>query len=167
MQQSVLDGKRLISSPLENLKSVRPEKTSSKGRMLAASLMLTSLVDVFSILVIYLIFNSSSSSETLDIAKDMNLPTSEYQQLILDSVQVKALGRGLYQVEDTRIADSEVEGLLKEISKLRTEAQKPLSLAIQSDRSLSFEEVNPILIAASRAGFETIKFASIGSGKKD
>ena len=66
----------LLSSALEGTSMIRPSQKRG-GRSLAAGLMLTSLVDAFSILVIFLIMNHSNSQDVVNLGEKITLPTAQ------------------------------------------------------------------------------------------
>ena len=68
--QSYLQNDSLFS-PLSQESVIRPKK-GKDNKTLVAALILTSLVDAFSILVIYLLMNTTAATETLDLEKEIN-----------------------------------------------------------------------------------------------
>lgn len=60
--------------PTYDLKALRKRRTSGGAKSLAADLPVVSLIDMFSILVIYLLMNFSATGEVFFIQKDLKLP---------------------------------------------------------------------------------------------
>src|SRR5580692_6265175 len=93
----------LLHSPLKQQSSLRPSQ-GKRRRSTISSLMLTSLVDAFSILVIFLIMNHSASQESLDVdTQRMALPSATDSQLIMEGVTVRIDGAN-YLVEKQTIS---------------------------------------------------------------
>ena len=162
MKFSALKNETMIS-PLENVGSLRP-KSNRITRTIAATLILTSLVDAFSILVIYLLLNSSSSPET-KLNKDIQLPVAEYSNSLKNGVGIQVV-QGGYILNDNKL-DS--DGLLRALVVLGKELRdsndpKQKSLIVQADQNIDFDRISPLLTIASEAGFEDIKFATVGGG---
>lgn len=62
--------------------SILKPKESRWKRVLAADLLLTALIDAFSILVIFLLMNFSSTGEILFLSKNMELPKSSQSEIL-------------------------------------------------------------------------------------
>ena len=73
-------GQTQLHSRLGSTSMLRP-KNRRGHRATVAGLMLTSLVDAFSILVIFLLMSFSSSGELLTLGKGMELPKATGAQL--------------------------------------------------------------------------------------
>jgi len=152
----------LLHSPLKQQSTLRPTN-GRRRRTMFASLMLTSLVDAFSILVIFLIMNTSASQDTLDVdMQKMALPKATNSQLIMDGVTVRVEGNS-FEVDKKPVRKDQLVATLKQIYAASAEAKKD-GLIIVADKNLGYEELNPVLLAGSQAGFSKFKFAVI---KKD
>ena len=148
-----------IKSPLESSKVVRP-KSGSSSRVIAAGLILTSLVDAFSILVIYLLFNSSNGAKETQIHKEIHLPKSAISKALSEGVGIQVINSG-YIFNDNKLSGRQLQKALINLGK---RADRPKSLIVQADKDIDFDRISPILSIASEAGFEEIKFATIGGG---
>ncbi len=124
-------------------------------RSLVASLMLTSLVDAFSILVLFLIINHSSSQYFVDADK-VTLPKVELSQIIAEGIAVHVQA-GQFFMNDKLIHPDRLVAELIEKKKGQDDSQ--MSLIIVADRDSSYQHINPLLIAGSEAGLSRIKFA--------
>ena len=65
-----------LASPLLASSTLNPQG-GKRGKELMAGVILTSLIDAFSILVIYLLMNFSISGEVLLVSKEMQLPSAK------------------------------------------------------------------------------------------
>ena len=158
MKNSVLK-QQLMRSPLANQSVIKPKGAVIK-KSLVSSLVLTSLVDAFSILVIYLLLNNSASQQTLEIEKNMQLPVAGHSQS-LDSGVVVKINKGNYFVDGEKISKKQLAQRLYDIIQ-QHKLDKPdstLSVVIQADKHTDFAQLNPILLSSAQSGFEKLKFA--------
>lgn len=147
-----------LASALEGAGMLRPAQKRSR-RAGVAGLMLTSLVDAFSILVIFLIMNNATSSESLNIGKNVQLPSVSEGALIQDGVTVR-LENGKFFVEDKAVDKGSLISTLKAFNENATVARKE-GIIIVADKTLDYEDLNPVILAGSQAGFTKFKFAVI------
>jgi biopolymer transport protein ExbD len=149
----------LLHSPLANAGTLRPTNGKTK-RTMFASLMLTSLVDAFSILVIFLIMNHSASQESLDVdTKALALPRATEGQLIMEGVTVR-VDKGGFLVDKRVVQKGQLVDTLKRLYAASSAAKKD-GIIIVADKSMGYEELNPVILAGSQAGFSKFKFAII------
>lgn len=126
---------------------------------MVASLMLTSLVDAFSILVIFLIMNHSTSQDVVNLGQHITLPKADQSQFIQEGVVVR-LENGKFMVEDQDIALGNLARHLKTLND-SVETAKKDGLIIVADRDLDYESLSPVILAGSNAGFTKFKFAVV------
>lgn len=150
-----------LGSALAGTSLIRP-KGAKGGRSLTAGLMLTSLVDAFSILVIFLIMNHSNSQDVINLGDKLQLPTATDSQVIQQGIVVRLEG-GKFMVEETAVLKPQLAAYLKKMND-GAETAKKEGLIIVADRNLDYEELSPVILAGSQAGFTKFKFAVI---KKD
>ena len=140
-------------------------KTARKKRR-PATLMLTSLIDAFSILVVYLLMFFSSAGEMTYVSSDIDLPKASIIER-LDRYSIIQIKKEGYFIEDVELkADSLVSylaNLKKELSKAQStyENQKD-TITIQADKTVKYDRLSPVIQACSHAGFSNIKFAVLG-----
>lgn len=148
-----------LHSPLKATSVIKPKGTRG-SKTLVAALILTSLVDAFSILVIYLLMNTSAANQELNLEKDMTLPMASHSEVLQAGVVVTTIN-GKYKVKDQEMEAGALMEALKSLNLELEEAddQRQKNLVIQADKDSSFEMLNPIIMAGTQAGFETIKFA--------
>lgn len=145
------------------VQSILNPKAYRWKRNLFADLLLTALIDAFSILVIFLLMNFSSTGEILYISRDMELPkASQYDQIERNTV-IKFEG-GKYFIEDKELASS--EALVAELVNHRQEWQKAHPneefkgvITIQADKRAKYESLNSIVLAMANTGYSDIRFA--------
>ncbi len=147
-----------LRSTIEGQGLLAPKQKRGR-RGTVAGLMLTSLVDAFSILVIFLIMNNATSSEALNIGNKVTLPTVSEGSLIQEGITVR-VEDGKFMVEDVAIAKSNLIATLKKLNDGATAGKKE-GLIIVADRGLDYEDLSPVILAGSQAGFTKFKFAVI------
>tara|TARA_B100000749_G_scaffold280875_1_gene279581 strand:+ start:30099 stop:30587 length:489 start_codon:yes stop_codon:yes gene_type:complete len=151
-----------LSSPLLEASVVNPQAAKSKARP-EATVLLTSLIDAFSILVIYLLINFSSG-ETLDSVVGMELPSAnQSSEIVIDTV-IKVV-ESEYFIGDEAVDVSEIPKRLIQIKEqlVSEESKKGMSLIIQADKNNSFDKLNHLILAGGQAGFSEIKFAVLAN----
>ncbi|MBC7457647.1 MAG: biopolymer transporter ExbD [Bdellovibrionaceae bacterium] len=134
-------------------------------RSLFADLLLTALIDAFSILVIFLLMNFSSTGEILFINKGVELPSAT-QADILEHNTVVRYDEGKFFIENKEMADQNamIQELLdtrKEWATTHPDEEFRGILTIQADKKTKYESLNSIVLAMAHAGFGEIRFAVV------
>lgn len=143
-----------MTSPLAGQSALRPQGNRGTKNMLF-TLSLTSLIDAFSILVIYLLMNFSANGEVVQITKDMQLPKAT-QSVDLKAGLVVRISDGRYFVADKQVAASQLTKAL--LDNKPKEKEQSGNLIIQADRRLDYAQISPVLQAGSHAGYQNYKF---------
>ncbi len=161
----------MIQSPIESISylqaapSVLKKKNQGKSRrILASSLTLTSLVDVFSIIVIYLLV-STSSGQNLDIKEGVRLPESQSFDATAQGVTVEILNDRVL-LEGQSVSLEDLVAQLK-IQKANQNQDKNQRILLQADKGMPFDKINPVIAAAMASGFETVSFAVIQKSERN
>jgi biopolymer transport protein ExbD len=163
-------------------------KKFSRGKAAGyANIMLTSLIDVMTILVIFLLMNFSANGEVLYMTKDIKLPDAYHGAMLerapVISVSAEAVtfdGKMLLQTADMERGDvlnvPELEDALRD-EKRRYEqihANDPDHpfrglVNVQADRRIPFKVIKRVMFACNQSGFGNINFAALsresGGGK--
>lgn len=148
-----------LSSTLGGTSRLRPTAGSGHKRSMVASLMLTSLVDAFSILVIFLIMNHSASNEVVNVGNKVSLPQARESQFIQSGVVVRVEG-GQFIVDDQVVPVTQLAAHLKGLNS-SVEVARREGLIIVADRALDYADLSPVILAGSQSGFTKFKFAVI------
>ena len=148
-----------LKSPLMEALLLKPRKKSGKRNMVAG-LILTSLVDAFSIMLLYLLCQPTGNGSTLELAKAENLPTAVKTAALNNGTIVKVEGHHYYlnNVEIQPVQLAQQLQLIKANFGSRTDDDSR-SLIIQADKSVDFSDLTPIVRAGSVSGFNKFKFA--------
>jgi biopolymer transport protein ExbD len=160
IKQNVISATAL-SSPLLSASFLNPQgKRWKKG--LAADLLLTALIDAFSILVIFLLMNFSSNGEILFMSKKMELPKAALGEALDRNPVVKVEDGKVFLEDKALTADTLIEELLnlrKNFKATHPGEEIPGVITVQADRRTKYEALNQIVLACAHAGFSDLKFA--------
>ena len=126
---------------------------------MAGTLMLTSLIDAFSILVVYLLMFFSDTAEMTYVSSDIQLPKANRIERLdrFPIIQIKSSG---YFVDKKELKKENIVSYLVDLKKKIHQADETKeTITIQADKSISYSRLSPIIQACSHAGFSHIKFA--------
>lgn len=164
MGQSVLQTQR-SQGILSQMSPLGQKNQRKKGNDLGFSLNLTTLIDAFCILVIFLLSNMNGQTQQVDLAQKISLPTAQQNELIENGLTVKIQEDGIY-IDKVKLRLDQVPAhLIKiksniDVKTLAVEDEKKYdSLIIQADKNADFEIIGDILRAAGQAGFSKYVFA--------
>lgn len=144
------------------------------------ALNMVSLMDVFTILVFFLLI-SSSSTQQIPNSKDIRLPTSVAEKIpgetIVISVTKKEIivqGRKVATISDVLmsaeviIADLNTELVFQSSLALpaKSGANKKLSVTIMGDEDISYDLLRKILATCRQANYTNIAFAALQKSRK-
>ena len=154
-RSQILKNSGFLSGALMNQSRISQKKARLKKSILA-SLSLTSLIDAFSILVIYLLTNASNTQVPFDMRGGMQIPQAKLADTLSYGSVIKVMN-GEYFVDSTKIAIADLPIKLRELK----EKNPTETIIIQADRKLPYSEMNPIILAAAQAGVEKFQFAVV------
>jgi biopolymer transport protein ExbD len=145
-----------------NSESVLKPHGGKWKRVLGADLLLTALIDAFSILVIFLLMSFSSTGDILYIGKNTELPKASRTD-ILERNPVVKIEEGKMFLEDKTVDNETLVAALLDLRKQFTEThpndEYPGTVTIQADRRVPYSVLNSVVLAASHAGFSDVHFA--------
>jgi len=161
------------------MRNSRRIKRMGRNRLKITKMNLTSLMDVFTILVFFLLVNSGSV-EILDSPKEVTLPESRVETkpretvvIFISPTQVLVQGQLVAMVEDiledkTSVLDPIVARLaqLKEnvIGTNTLVVSNSQEVTILADKSVPFTVINTIMLTCTGAGFENVSLAVTQKG---
>lgn len=148
-----------MRSPLNEAMLLRPTSSRAKRKM-TAGLVLTSLVDAFSIMLLYLLINGSGNGSTLELQKTQGLPTA-VKSVAIHSGTVIRIERGQYFVGEVPVQQVQLAQRLQELKAtlVGKSEDEQNSLIIEADRDVDFSMLAPVIRAGSITGFNQFKFA--------
>lgn len=150
-------------SPLTEIQGMKPGKKKKGIAGLAMSLPLTSLIDAFSIIVIYLLIGTQNSGLDSDVPAKMNLPMAEHGVSLDKEIPVISIEKGVYKINDKVVSIRQLPQKLAELKAELTKNKKAdtVELLVQADQEMRYQDLDPLLKASSLSGFEKMKFAVV------
>jgi biopolymer transport protein ExbD len=156
------------------VKSSRRMKRMSRNRQVAPKLNLTSLMDVFTILVFFLLVNSATT-EVLETPKQITLPASVVEDkpretvvIFISPEEVTVQGEHVVRTEDIRTFDGQniapiakrLEEIGNRIIGLKTEAvAESREVTVLADKSVPFDVIKKVMSTATGQGYGRISLA--------
>ena len=138
---------------------------AAKRKRAVATLMLTSLIDAFSILVVYLLMFFSSTGEMSYVSSDIELPKAASIER-LDRYSILQIKKEGYFVEDRELTKGNLVSYLVDLKKRlnqsplqEEESDQKETITIQADKTVKYDRLSAVIQACSHAGFSNIKFA--------
>ena len=147
---------------------------SSKTGMKSPGLNMVPLMDVFTILVFYLLVNSSSS-DVMEPPKSINLPASFVDSKPRETVSVivteyKILVQGEYVISTADVVSTtepEILAIMQRLVELRKRvigisektATDSGEVTVLADKTIPFEILNKVMSSCTHAGYEKISLA--------
>lgn len=151
----------LRKSPLLAAMSLKDtSKRGGKGasKELALALPLTSLIDAFCIIVIYLLIGTQSGGVETPVSAKIALPNAENGITVDKEIATLRIERGSYFLDDKMISK---DSLTEKLAALKGKSPQSVELMIQADTNMEYADLNPLLRASSEAGIETLRFAVV------
>ena len=158
------------------MKSSRRMRRMSRNRAKIAALNLTSLMDVFTILVFFLLVNSAST-EVLETPKQLTLPASVVEEkpretvvIFVSSTEVTVQGERVALVADILAADGQnVTAIGERLSQVSDtilglstrSVANSREVTILADKSVPFNVIKKVMSTCTSRGFERISLAVI------
>jgi biopolymer transport protein ExbD len=149
----------------------RRARRENKGD--SAAMMLTSLMDIFIVLVLYLLVNQGTGVE-LDPPENVVLPTSGVDTaprqsvvIVLSERDVSVQGQSVVSMADVVASDElEIAPIRQAIERIKAAAEQRQDQAgvhtevtIVADQSVPFKVLKKVMLSSSNAGYGKISFA--------
>lgn len=153
----------VLTGTLEGHSIISPRGAKHK-RNIAADLLLTALIDAFSILVIFLLMNFSSTGEILMIGKNQELPKAHLADVLERNPVIKIDSEQIFvedKLVDAKTITAELLELRKKYQELHPNEAFPGIATIQADRRVKYDLLNQIILGMNQAGYSDIKFAVV------
>lgn len=128
---------------------------------------ITSLMDIMTILLVFLLKSYNPSDLFVDLTKDIELPASKVKELGENSIIIKVDKNLVSTIDGTKIKDDQhLQNVLNEKKayydktyakfKRKPASHIPLNLVVHKD--LTYKSIKPILNMATISGFNSFKF---------
>ena len=148
----------LIQSMLKGQSSLRPKQKIMR-RIFASSLSLTSLVDGFTILVIYLLVSTSFCTTEIKIPRGMLLPEAGHSESLDAQGMTIRIQDNKYYLNNTAMNLEQLDIALQRRQK------KNEAIIVQADKRANYALLNPVVLSGLQAGFSKISFAVLQGEK--
>lgn len=152
MKASILSHMKM-QSPLRSLKKISPEGAPSSKKSLFFSLNLTTLIDAFCILVIFLLSNMNGRVQHIQENEKISLPMAAQTDLLTEGLVVRLENENIFINDQLVNKDNVISALVKAY-----QVEKK-SLIIQADKKSNYESIAFIMRAGGQAGYEKYVFA--------
>jgi biopolymer transport protein ExbD len=134
---------------------------------------ITSMIDMFTLMVVFLLKNFSAQGQLVTPAQDLRLPTSSIEKMATEALSVK-ISKNSITVENTTVIDPAgyrvlssqkdflIEPLFKVLSKYAREAKKSSEIfktefsgkiSIQGDEEIPYNVLTRIMYTCGQAGY--------------
>ncbi len=169
-------GKRPFAPWLADHRALTGEAKKHGG---VADLLLTPLIDMFVILVVFLIMNFSANGELITISKDVQLPKAANTQEI-ERAPIIQITATVVTVEGVRVANSEellreddlrIQDLTDKLQEMRKVDEmmhpgQPFKgqIIINCDKDIDFKLIKKVMYACSEAGYNDFNYAVLVKG---
>ncbi len=156
------------------------KRKKQSRQFVAPKLMLTSMMDMFTIILIFLLFSFSENPENHQLSKELELPSSNAKVDYRDTVEITLTKNELRLNDEVMAAvnNREIDGwgnddltssaLYKRLKALRDQkAEQPDEqpseqaphILFLCDKSYSFKTINQVIKTAGMAGYPNFQFA--------
>ena len=158
------------------MKNSRRMKRMSRNRPRIATMSLTSLMDVFTILVFFLLVNSANT-EVLETPKQITLPASVVEDkpretvvIFVSPTEVTVQGEAVARVEDILAAEGQniepirerLEQVGRKVIGLKTQiVAESQEVTILADRTVPFSVVKKVMSTCTGQGYGRISLAVV------
>ena len=156
MNKASLKTKRV--SPIQQAMSLKDSGKKKHGTHMDIPLPLTSLIDAFCIIVIYLLIGTQSGGVETNISKGINLPQAVGGSAVDKEVATLRIEKGNYFLDEKQVT---LGNLAQKLSELKKASKDPVELMVQADTLMEYSDLDPLLKAGSEAGIEKLRFAVI------
>ncbi len=152
---------RLRISDYSRMRKSRLKHKERHIRMI--SLSLTSMVDMFAILVIYLLTSANTVTQWLQMSHAINLPQGKFVEIPVKAGTLEVTKDTLYANNEKLISIKEIENGPFLVAPLRAWLkQQPTTegfINLVGDRQISFGAVRRIVATCQESGFSNVNLA--------
>ncbi len=164
------------------------KRKQRRQKAVPAKLQITSMMDMFTIILIFLLCSFSENPETIDLSKNVQLPESTAKQnykenirLVLSNQAMMLGGKTIGTIKDGKVVDLDPNNLRKselykqltiyrkdlekhkepmaELGGSTQEAKEQPDILFLCDKRLTFKTINSVVKTAGMAGFPNFQFA--------
>jgi biopolymer transport protein ExbD len=155
-------------------------KALQKNQQSTFGLQITSMIDMFTIILVFLLKSYAASSVDLTPSKNLILPASTSQEAAVEALKMTVTAEAIFVDDkevmkvDLRSLSSKDEVIKPLYDSLMVQAQKSKNIAskndsvifegkviMQADQSLNYAYLKKVMYTAALAGYSDFKFAVI------
>lgn len=154
-----------LRSPLMEAMPLNPRGGVRKKKKIVTTLILTSLVDAFSIMLLYLLVQNTGNGSSLELLKSEKLPVAIKTEALHQGTLVRIEGRRYFlgqQPIDSALLAQKLQEKKNELGN----SELGDALIIQADKNVDFAMLTPVIRAGSVSGFHKFKFAVLQGESK-
>lgn len=154
------------------------QRRLQRGSQKPASLSLVSLMDIFTILVFFLLVNSSSTQQSQ--SGSLKLPEAKVKTPVPSSIQIQVddknlivQGRVILALKDIAESEETIPVLEEELSYLFKRQQErgllvegEQTVTLLADKQLEYALLKKIMVSSGRSGYEKVSLAVIGQAQE-
>lgn len=155
MDRSALATSNSIS-PLFLQAVVRPRGVTRK-RSLVTAVMLTSLIDAFTVLIFFCLMNPLIANDNVQLTKGMKLPEASSGEELADGPVVR-MQDGQYYINNQMISKDGLRAALSVYAPKTDEEKAKIALVLQADKNDEFSGFNHVILAAAQNGIQKFQF---------
>jgi biopolymer transport protein ExbD len=152
---------------------IQRRRARKQGTSDSAGMMLTSLMDIFIVLVLYLLVSQGTGVE-IEPPEHVMLPLSGVDTaprqsvvIVLSGVDVRIQGQAVVSMAEVVASDElEITPIRQAIERIKADAEKRqdqsgvhTEVTIVADQSVPFKVLKKIMLSSSNAGYGKISFA--------
>jgi biopolymer transport protein ExbD len=172
-------GKRPFAPWLQRTKALKKGRARKSS---AQELLITPLIDMFIILVVFLIMNFSATGELVQLSRDIRLPRAETVSE-LERAPIIQISANTVAIEGVKVGESEeilkdpdlrIPGLTDKLQEMRKvdEMMHPGmpfkgEIIINCDKDVDFKLVRKVMFAAADAGYTKFNYAVLKANKAE
>lgn len=139
-------------------------------QFIVPKLQITSMMDMFTIILIFLLFSFSNNPEAIELNKDLQLPESEAKldykeniELVLSRSNLKLENEVIAEIKNGKIIglnpkELKQSNLYRQLKAYREKADKNELILFLCDKRLPFNTINTIMKTAAMAGYPNFQF---------
>ncbi len=160
---------------MSQARQLRRMKKRTRARVPITSINMVSLLDIFTILLLFLLVQAGDPEETLPVFENLQLPFSEAQTppkrnlvVAIEHDRILVEGREVARVSDLSAADGNtIPGLAKELHGYVVRAAEGRegngkfrgSVTIMSDRDIPFSVLKKVMVTCASQHFGNVSLA--------
>lgn len=124
-----------------------------EGDKATPGLNLAAMIDIFTVLLIFLILTFVADEQSFEIASDAELPKASAELKNLPKIQVQISEDGTYALDGEKADNSQML-----ITRLKQKAAQDEVILLVADQRLSFEKIDRAVAILTKAGFTEFQF---------